>query len=76
MLVFEYAEEGDLRHVMASRIEEGKPFTEPELLRYLCMIGFGLNYLHQKRVAHCDIKPENIFLSQGGIVKLGDFGLV
>ncbi|CUG93839.1 protein kinase, putative [Bodo saltans] len=34
----------------------------------------GLEYLHNKGVLHCDIKPENIVLS-GSMVKLCDFGL-
>lgn len=76
MLVLEYAEEGDLRSLFNKRVQDGQPFTEQELLQYLCMISLGLQQIHQMKIAHCDIKPENIFISKGGILKLGDFGLV
>lgn len=32
-------------------------------------------YAHGKRVVHCDIKPDNFLLFEGGNVKLTDFGI-
>nr|CAD1827101.1 unnamed protein product [Ananas comosus var. bracteatus] len=38
----------------------------------------GLAYLHSEcdhKIVHCDVKPENILLADGGQVKIADFGL-
>jgi serine/threonine-protein kinase len=35
----------------------------------------GLAYAHARRVLHCDVKPENIILFPGNVLKLADFGL-
>jgi serine/threonine-protein kinase len=41
----------------------------------------GLNYVHARKIAHCDIKPENIFITrdvydrQLVVIKLIDFGV-
>ena len=35
----------------------------------------GLSYLHNRNVMHRDIKPDNLFISENGVIKLGDFGL-
>ena len=34
----------------------------------------ALHYLHSNRIIHRDMKPQNILISAGGIVKLCDFG--
>lgn len=35
----------------------------------------GLSDAHRQKIVHCDIKPENVLLFEGGRVRLGDFGL-
>ena len=34
----------------------------------------ALHYLHSNRIIHRDMKPQNILVSAGGVVKLCDFG--
>ncbi|MEM7016635.1 MAG: serine/threonine-protein kinase [Pseudomonadota bacterium] len=35
----------------------------------------ALEYAHEHDVVHCDVKPENILISEEGSVKLADFGI-
>ena len=35
----------------------------------------ALAYAHEKRIIHCDIKPDNVILFDGGRVRLADFGV-
>ena len=34
----------------------------------------ALFYLHSRRILHRDMKPQNILITKGGVVKLCDFG--
>ena len=38
-------------------------------------IALGLGHFHDSGILHRDVKPANIFLSEDGRLKLGDFGL-
>jgi NIMA (never in mitosis gene a)-related kinase len=35
----------------------------------------ALKYVHSRKVIHRDLKPQNIFLTRVGVVKIGDFGV-
>ncbi len=35
----------------------------------------ALAYAHERRIVHCDVKPENLILFDGGRLRLTDFGI-
>jgi len=42
---------------------------------YLKQLLMGINYCHQNRILHRDLKPQNILIDWNGQLKLADFGL-
>ena len=39
------------------------------------MICDGLHHAHEKGIIHRDIKPQNVLITEFGIVKVADFGI-
>ena len=72
-IVMEYANGGDLYTKIKGRA--GRRFTEKEILHYFSQICLAIMHLHDKKILHRDLKTQNVFLTQDGIVKLGDFGI-
>lgn len=61
-------------HSLRSMLEQGKlPF--PAALDYACQALRALDYAHAHGVVHRDISPSNMIVTEGGILKLTDFGL-
>lgn len=58
-------------------IEErgGKGLPVPEVWPIIHGVAMALEYGHQKRIVHCDLKPANIFICKDGTVKVLDFGI-
>ncbi|XP_022430459.1 serine/threonine-protein kinase Nek3 isoform X4 [Delphinapterus leucas] len=71
-IVMEYCDGGDLMQKV--KHQKGKLFPEDTILNWFTQMCLGVNHIHKKRVLHRDIKSKNIFLTQKGEVKLGDFG--
>ncbi|TNJ29275.1 Kinase, NEK [Giardia muris] len=66
---------GDLREEMNRRKNAGRPYTDREVWRVIREVAAALAYLHEKRLVHRDLKPDNVFLSSDGRCVLGDFGV-
>ncbi|OCT60995.1 hypothetical protein XELAEV_18047020mg [Xenopus laevis] len=49
-------------------------YSEDDVVNYLLQILQGLEYLHEQKVLHLDIKPENVIVSYMNTVKIIDLG--
>ena len=72
-LVLDYCRHGDLQQFMARH--KVRHFSEAEAIRVLAQIRDAFAGLRAMDVMHCDLKLENVFVRDGGVV-LGDFGSV
>lgn len=55
--------------------ETGGFFSEDLILNWFTQICLAIKHIHDRKIVHRDLKSQNIFLTQQGIVKLGDFGI-
>jgi tetratricopeptide (TPR) repeat protein len=72
-IAMEYVEGPNLYKYMASK-PEGK-LAPREAVNIVTQACAALHAIHQVGVTHRDLKPDNILLAKGGLVKLTDFGL-
>jgi len=49
--------------------------NEERILHCFTQICLAIKHLHDRKIIHRDLKSQNIFMTQGGMVKLGDFGI-
>lgn len=70
-LVLEYAPNGSLRH----RHRRGEQLPLSTIVSYVKQIASALQYAHDQRRIHRDVKPENILLGPNNEVLLSDFGI-
>jgi serine/threonine-protein kinase len=72
-LALEYAPHGDL----STYLRRGsKGFSESAARREIAGILEVLGKLHRGQLLHRDLTPLNVFVCEGGRLKLGDFGIV
>lgn len=72
-MTMEYLEGRGLDDFIDERCAEGLPLAE--VLPIIRGVALALEYGHQKRIVHCDLKPGNIFICKDGTVKVLDFGI-
>jgi hypothetical protein len=71
-ILMELAGSLDLFRTIQAEGARGMPW--PKAKAWFLQIAAGVAHLHDQDIAHCDLKPENIAISDAGL-KLVDFGL-
>ncbi len=62
-------------HDTAYLVRRDGPFPPDEAVRIGALVSSGLASAHKAGVVHGDVKPHNILVGDGGVVKLVDFGM-
>ncbi len=70
-LVMDYAPNGSLRR----RHPAGEVVPLDQIVSYVKQVAEALQYAHEHKVVHCDLKPENMLLGRREEVLLSDFGI-
>jgi ABC-type transport system substrate-binding protein/serine/threonine protein kinase len=70
-LVMDYAPNGSLRQ----RYPKGKLVPIPQIVSFVKQVAAALQYAHDKKFIHRDVKPENTLIGQHQEVLLSDFGI-
>jgi serine/threonine protein kinase len=70
-LVLDYASNGTLRQ----RHPRGTVLPLPTIVSYVKQVAEALQYAHDEKLIHRDVKPENMLLGKSNEVLLSDFGV-
>ncbi|XP_062980456.1 serine/threonine-protein kinase Nek11 [Elgaria multicarinata webbii] len=73
-IITEYCEGRDLDFKIQEYKGAGKVFPESQIVEWFIQLLLGVNYMHERRILHRDLKAKNIFL-KNNLVKIGDFGV-
>jgi serine/threonine protein kinase/Tfp pilus assembly protein PilF len=74
-LVLEYLPGGTLKEKLQMLNASGGELPLADVVRYALQIAEGLGHAHRRHIIHRDVKTDNIMLTEGGSLKITDFGL-
>ncbi len=81
--LYGFETEGDVSYLVLEMVEgitlgeklKQGPLRIREALRLFIQIAEGIEAAHERGIAHCDLKPQNIMVTPRGTVKILDFGV-
>ncbi len=70
-IVMEFIDGVDLKKLVRAEA----PFTLQRALDLAIKICAGVGYAHRSGLVHADVKPQNVLIAEGDILKVTDFGI-
>jgi serine/threonine-protein kinase len=70
-MVMEYVNGKTLKTI----IKQQSPMPVLQALPYVIQAASSIGYAHRAGIIHCDLKPQNILVTDAGRVKITDFGI-
>jgi NIMA (never in mitosis gene a)-related kinase len=74
-IVMEFADGGDLDHYVKTHAKSRKSIPESQVVNLFVQLSLAIKHIHDRKILHRDLKSQNVFLTSGGQLKLGDFGV-
>eukprot|EP00644_Phytophthora_capsici_P003816 jgi/Phyca11/108769/e_gw1.15.53.1 len=76
-LVLEYMKHGDMLSFQKKKHPQGmlENLRDRDLHSVFLQVILGLAYLHEQKIVHGDIKPQNLLVGDKDVVKIADFGI-
>ncbi len=75
-IVMDYADGGDMYTKIANQKKVGKVcYSESQILDWFVQMALAIKHIHDRKILHRDLKTQNIFMTQTGAIKIGDFGI-
>lgn len=76
-LVLEYMKHGDMLSFQKKKHPQGmlENLRDRDLHSVFLQVILGLAYLHEQKIVHGDIKPQNLLVGEKDVVKIADFGI-
>jgi NIMA (never in mitosis gene a)-related kinase len=75
IIIMEYCEVGDINFYIQRKVKAKEQIAETDIFNWLVQTCLGLEYLHNRKVIHRDIKTQNLFITGDNTIKIGDFGI-
>ncbi|XP_054966430.1 serine/threonine-protein kinase Nek11 isoform X9 [Pan paniscus] len=72
-IITEYCEGRDLDDKIQEYKQAGKIFPENQIIEWFIQLLLGVDYMHERRILHRDLKSKNVFL-KNNLLKI-DFGV-
>ncbi|GAA5880596.1 hypothetical protein JCM16303_005445 [Sporobolomyces ruberrimus] len=66
---------GNLAYWLEEYGREHEQLDEARIWKILTELTAGVSHMHSRNILHLDLKPANVFITDRGHLKIGDFGL-